>query len=119
MYYNFLSFCLQEYHKGLSELEGQLDELEGLGMLLASGCVSEDKEIIVQRTKDLRYRHMFVILTIPSTVKILQLSWRGISNYLSTCSPSIVLVHVGHSEFSVLYQYQYCQHIQCTHTICA
>ena len=63
------SACLQEYHKGLSELEGQLDELEGLGMLLASGCVSEDKEIIVQRTKDLRYKHMFIVNC--CTVKLL------------------------------------------------
>ena len=47
-------YVLQEFHKGLSELEGQLDELEGMGLLLASDCVREDKDIILQRTNDLR-----------------------------------------------------------------
>ena len=85
---NFLSFCLQEYHKGLGELEGQLDELEGLGMLLASGCVSEDKEIIVQRTKDLRYKHVFLY-------KTLLLRWPGIKIPCTCiCGLSTVLVHV-------------------------
>ena len=52
---NMSLLCVQEYHKGLSELESQLDEMEGLGLLLASGCVSDDKEVILQRTKDLRW----------------------------------------------------------------
>ena len=29
----------------MAELEGQLDGLEGLGLLLASNCVAEDKEV--------------------------------------------------------------------------
>ena len=39
----------------MGELEGQLDGLEGLGLLLASNCVAEDKEVILQRTSDLRF----------------------------------------------------------------
>ena len=39
----------------MAELEGQLDGLEGLGLLLASNCVAEDKEVILQRTSDLRF----------------------------------------------------------------
>ena len=39
----------------MSELESKLDELEGLGLLLASDCVSEDKDVILQRTNDLRH----------------------------------------------------------------
>ena len=32
-----------------------MDGLEGLGLLLASNCVAEDKEVILQRTSDLRF----------------------------------------------------------------
>jgi len=45
IYTRLLSFsCAQEYQKSLTELEGQLDDLEGLGQLLASECVSADRE---------------------------------------------------------------------------
>ena len=35
-----------------------MDGLEGLGLLLASNCVAEDKEVILQRTSDLRFTHL-------------------------------------------------------------
>ncbi|CAI8055159.1 Dystonin, partial [Geodia barretti] len=44
----------KEFLKGVAELEGQLDTLEGLGLLLAGGCMPDDKEVILQRTSDMR-----------------------------------------------------------------
>ena len=38
----------------MAELEGELDSMEGLGLLLAGGCVDEDKEVVLTRTNDLR-----------------------------------------------------------------
>ena len=37
----------------MAELEGELDSMEGLGLLLAGGCVDEDK-VVLTRTNDLR-----------------------------------------------------------------
>ena len=54
-------YCtFQEFLKGVAELEGQLDTLEGLGMLLAGGCVAEDKEVILQRASELRLETVLV-----------------------------------------------------------
>ena len=45
---------MQEYQKSLGELQGQLDEVEGMGQLLASGCVHDDKEAIMEKINELR-----------------------------------------------------------------
>ena len=46
--------CVQEFLKSVAEMEGQLDGMEGLGLLLAGGCVTADKEVILKRTSELR-----------------------------------------------------------------
>ncbi len=38
----------------LAEVEGRLNELEGLGLLLTSDCVTGDKDVVLQRMADLR-----------------------------------------------------------------
>ena len=43
-----------------------MDGLEGLGLLLSSNCVAEDKEVILQRTSNLRFTlPPFLLLSLP------------------------------------------------------
>ena len=44
----------QDHLKNLSFLEGELDELDGLGQLLCRECVKPDGKVIQQRIEELR-----------------------------------------------------------------
>ena len=48
--------CIQEHLKALSELETELEEMDGWGQLLIKECVSPDGQVIQQRIDDLKAR---------------------------------------------------------------
>ena len=79
--------CVQEFLKSVAELEGHLDSLEGLGLLLAGGCVAEDKEVILKRSRELRCS---LSLSLPPSLPSTLPPFHSLSHSSNTVgSPSI------------------------------